>query len=176
MSELVLVTGGSRSGKSGIALEFVENRPGERLFLATSPMVDEEYDERISLHKREREGRGWQTVEEEINLIGVIDEKKDEIEVFLIDCLTLWVNNLLFHNNNELTLNQLSNECSKLIEKIKEYDGTVVMVTNEVGLGVVPESKLARLYRDLVGSCNQLMAKKADRVFLVSCGIPLQLK
>lgn len=176
MSEIILVTGGSRSGKSRFALELAEKTTSKRLFLATSPDVDEEFDERIVLHKKEREGRGWQTVEEEIDLCSVIDEKKEEIELFLIDCLTLWVNNLLFKNNNELSLDELKDECSNLIEKIKEYAGTVILVTNEVGLGVVPENKLARLYRDLVGSCNQLIAAEADRVFLVSCGIPLQLK
>lgn len=176
MSEIILVTGGSRSGKSRFALELAEKTTSKRLFLATSPAVDKEFDERIVLHKKEREGRGWQTVEEEIDLCSVIDEKKEEIELFLIDCLTLWVNNLLFKNNNELSLDELKDECSNLIEKIKEYAGTVILVTNEVGLGVVPENKLARLYRDLVGSCNQLIAAEADRVFLVSCGIPLQLK
>lgn len=176
MSEIILVTGGSRSGKSRFALELAEKTTSKRLFLATSPAVDKEFEERIVLHKKEREGRGWQTVEEEIDLCSVIDEKKEEIELFLIDCLTLWVNNLLFKNNNELSLDELKDECSNLIEKIKEYAGTVILVTNEVGLGVVPENKLARLYRDLVGSCNQLIAAEADRVFLVSCGIPLQLK
>ncbi len=176
MSEIILVTGGSRSGKSRFALELAEKVSNKRLFLATSPVVDGEFNERISLHRKEREGRGWQTIEEEVDLYKVVDEKNDGVEIILIDCLTLWVNNLLFKKGSDLNLDELSKECLKLIEKIRECDLTVVMVTNEVGLGIVPDNKLARLYRDLVGSCNQLVAAEADRVFLVSCGIPLQLK
>ena len=177
MAEIILVTGGSRSGKSRFSLELAEKRSENRLFIATCPKIDNELDERISLHAKEREGRGWDTIEEEIELAKIIEENTT-YDVILVDCLTLWVNNLLFKNNGAENFNcKLMDEfCEKLILAVKEFDGVIIFVTNEIGSGIVPDNKISRLYRDLVGSCNQFIAKEADKVFLVSCGIPLQLK
>ncbi len=177
MAEIILVTGGCRSGKSSFALELAEKKAEKRLFIASCPRIDGELDERIALHIRQRGGRGWQTIEEELELAEVIEEN-NEYDVILVDCLTLWVNNLLFKETDpgSFDAKMMGVHCRVLAESAKKNPGSVIFVTNEVGMGIVPENSLARLYRDLVGSCNQFMAKEANQVFLVSCGIPLQLK
>ena len=99
------------------------------------------------------------------------------MEVVLIDCITLWVNNILYMlGEGNVDDSKIEELCSRWLEKMAEYEGTVICVTNEVGLGVVPDNPLARKYRDLVGTCNQLLGKNADEVILVSCGIPLSIK
>lgn len=177
MAKLVLVTGGSRSGKSSYALDMAEKISSERVFIATCPHLDVEMSERVKRHIREREGRGWKTIEEEIELARLFPEKVKKMEVVLIDCITLWVNNILFllgeENVDDYKIKEL---CALLLDGIGEYQGVVICVTNEVGMGVVPENKLARKYRDLVGTCNQLLAKFADEVILISCGVPLSIK
>ena len=97
--------------------------------------------------------------------------------VVLIDCVTLWVNNILYMlGEGNVDDSKIEELCGRWLEKMAEYEGTVICVTNEVGLGVVPDNPLARKYRDLVGTCNQLLGKNADEVILVSCGIPLSIK
>jgi adenosylcobinamide kinase / adenosylcobinamide-phosphate guanylyltransferase len=178
MGKLVLVTGGTRSGKSGFAQNLAESLAGPRYFIATCPKVDPEMDGRIRRHQKARGDGEWLTIEEEVDLEGVFN-KIHGSRVCLVDCLTLWVNNL--HYREEMTEKILSeetmrNHCQKFIEQTKQYTGTTICVTNEVGMGIVPENASVRLYRDLVGCCNQVIAKAADEVILVTCGIPLILK
>lgn len=178
MGKLILVTGGTRSGKSGYAQELAESMPGPHRFVATCPRVDPEMDARIARHQRARKSELWQTIEEEIDLAFVFS-RLDGQGVCVLDCLTLWVNNLLFQKSQqgkELTEEIMARYCNELIEGIKKFLGTVICVTNEVGMGIVPENRDARHYRDLVGYCNRLIAGAADRVVLVACGIPLVLK
>jgi adenosylcobinamide kinase/adenosylcobinamide-phosphate guanylyltransferase len=178
MGKLILVTGGTRSGKSGFAQNLAESQIGPRYFIATCPNVDPEMDDRIRRHQQARIDRDWLTIEEEVDLVGIFSRMQDS-HVCLIDCLTLWVNNLLFREEQSgriLTEQLMQNHCEAFIEQLKKYAGTAICVTNEVGMGIVPENASARLYRDLVGSCNQIMAQAADDVILVSCGIPLVLK
>lgn len=178
MARVILVTGGSRSGKSSYAQRRAEEAASKKLFVATSPNVDAEMNERIEKHKQDRLGKGWDTVEEQVNLTQVIDSNQD-YKVILIDCLTLWINNLMFQEEeaqqdiDEKTVEKL---CRKLSHCCTSHPGTIFFVTNEVGSGIVPESATTRLYRDLVGRCNQVIAAFADEVILVSCGIPLTLK
>lgn len=177
MARLILITGGARSGKSSYALKVAEKISKKRVFIATCPQLDSEMSARIRRHTEERNGRGWKTIEEEINLDGLFPERVQGMGVVLIDCVTLWVNNILYmlgeENVDDCKIKEL---CSLWLDKIMAYPGTVICVTNEVGLGVVPENTLARKYRDLVGTCNQLLGKNADEVVLVSCGIPLSIK
>lgn len=178
MSTLILVTGGARSGKSSYALERCESIPGSRCFVATCPVIDPEMDERINAHKLEREGRGWHSIEEETSLAQLFT-RLSGYETVLIDCLTLWVNNLMYQAELEgrvFSEKEIQGEAEKLVLAMETFQGTVCLVTNEVGMGIVPDNALARKYRDLVGSCNRYLAKKADEVILVSCGIPLPLK
>jgi len=175
---LILVTGGCRSGKSEFARQHAEQLAGQLLFIATCPTTDAELEERIRLHQQARREAGWRTIEEQLSLARVIGNSAPGGAI-LIDCLTLWVNNLLFDADKRgrpLREDDITLLAGNLAAAGREYDGTVIMVTGEVGQGIVPENSLARVYRDLVGRCNQVVAAAADQVFLVSCGIPLQLK
>lgn len=179
MEKLILITGGARSGKSSYALELAESIGNKRLFVATCPSVDPEMSERVHRHKQERKGRGWETCECEIELGDVFKERKSQFEVILIDCLTLWVNNILYYfekNGQTVDDYEIKRLCQNWLEQAQQFQGTIVCVSNEVGLGIVPDNSLARKYRDLVGTCNQFLGKCADEVTLISCGIPLYLK
>ena len=177
MGKLILVTGGARSGKSAYALRVAEAVSERKLFVATSPHLDQEMSDRITRHQEERRGRDWQTIEEETKLANIFSSNVQNIDVVLIDCITLWVNNIIYavgeHNINDKSIGEL---CQEWIERALEYPGVVICVTNEVGMGIVPENDLARKYRDLVGTCNQILGKVASEVVLVSCGIPLTIK
>lgn len=179
MSKLILITGGARSGKSAYALELAESLGSKRLFVATCPSIDPEMDDRIRRHKEERKGRGWDSVEHELELAELLIDHSDSYDVILIDCVTLWVNNLMFaHEQQGGGINDqiVRDLCVDWLAKARKTTKTVIIVTNEVGLGIVPENKLARLYRDLVGTANQTIGKAADEVVSVTCGIPHYIK
>ena len=178
MARITLITGGSRSGKSAFVQKMAEEQPGSRLFLATCPVTDSEMEIRILRHIQDRQKGNWATVEEPVDIAQTLRENK-RYDTVLIDCLTLWVNNLMFDaagNNRELDEDAVRLETEKLLGAARQHPGDVIMVTNEVGLGIVPENRAARLYRDLIGRCNQCVGLAADRVYLVSCGIPVQIK
>jgi len=178
MAKIILITGGSRSGKSAYAQKEAELLGQSNLFIATCPNIDPEMDERINRHRQEREGKGWQTLEEERDIAAAI-RLHHHHSVILIDCLTLWINNLLFaseKNSTSLKEDDVSSLLDNVIKEAKNHPGTLIFVTNEVGSGIVPENTLSRKYRDLVGRCNQHIAAAADRVVLVCCSLPLQLK
>ena len=175
---LVLVTGGCRSGKSDFAQQLAERVDGPRLFVATCPCTDKEMADRIRLHQEARLQAGWQTVEEPVAPAESI-RQAGEGTTIVLDCLTLWISNLLIATAERgplLTERELIPMVNELARAAGNHCGLVIMVSGEVGQGIVPENALARRYRDLVGRCNRCMAAHADQVFLVSCGIPLQLK
>ncbi len=179
MARLILITGGARSGKSSFALEMAEHISDKKLFVATCPDIDDEMSDRVGRHKEERKGRGWKTREIEVHLSDLFCEDLHDFNVILVDCITLWVNNILheYSNTNTVVDDILIKElCGEWLEKMRTFSGTVICVTNEVGLGIVPDNPLARAYRDLVGTCNQLIGQTADQVVLVSCGVPLFIK
>lgn len=178
MGRLLLITGGARSGKSAYALQRCEQLAENRCFVATSPRLDSEMNKRIAAHQLERRGRGWQVVEEELDLVQVLQDLVDH-KVILIDCLTLWVNNLLYaaeQRGETFSEGAMVLACADLLAAVRSFPGQVCCVTNEVGMGIVPDNPLARHYRDLIGRCNHSLAAQADEVVLVSCGIPLILK
>ncbi len=177
MAKIILATGGSRSGKSAYTQNMAESLPGKRAFVATCPVPsdqDPEMQERVIRHQRDRVGAHWETIEEEVDLQRVLRGHGD-VDVLLIDCLTLWISNLM-HHNPDINEDKITAICREFIQISRQRRGTVIFVTNEVGCGIVPENCVARKFRDLSGRCNQAMAKGADEVILFSCGLPLYLK
>lgn len=168
------ITGGCRSGKSRFAQELAESLSSQRVFIATSPHTDPEMSDRIQRHQKDRENRNWKTIEEEYLINNTILNAKPK-QVILIDCLTLWVNNLMYHKK-VFGEDHVTQKTLELIESCKNYNGQVVVVSNEVGLGIVPENEYARTYRDYLGRCNMTVASHADHVTMMISGIPLTLK
>lgn len=179
MSLLHLITGGSRSGKSAYAQSLAESiRSAGRTYVATCPVLDEEMRQRIERHRRDRQGRGWRTVEAPLELARAVADAPAG-HVVLVDCLTLWVNNLLYQSQQgggDLDEDDLARLAGELAAACRGRSEPVILVTNEVGMSIVPENALARRYRDLVGRCNQVLAAAAAEVTLVACGCPLNLK
>jgi adenosylcobinamide kinase / adenosylcobinamide-phosphate guanylyltransferase len=178
MAKIILITGGSRSGKSGCAQRLAEAITGPRAFVATCPVIDQEMKMRVEKHRESRQASNWETIEEPLDLAGVI-RRSVTYQVLLIDCLTLWVNNLLYQaegRGEAFTEEATAVRCREVIEACGAFSGTVVFVTNELGMGIVPENETARRFRDCAGRCNQMIAASAAQVTLVVCGIPLQLK
>jgi len=178
VARTILVTGGCRSGKSEYARRLAEEIPGRRLFVATGTAVDEEMRDRIRRHREARRPGEWDAVEEPLALAGALDAA-GPCGVVLVDCLTLWVNNLLHEAErcgSGLTEERMAGESRELLTASRRRPGTVIFVANEVGMGIVPDNALARRYRDLAGRCNAVIAAGADAVALVVCGIPMFLK
>lgn len=177
MAKIILATGGARSGKSAYAQDLAESLPGPRLFVASCPAPDgsdEEMLARVARHQKDRQNRGWLTVEEQTDLIGVL-AGNPAAQTVLVDCLTLWISNLL-HVDAGLDEDQVTTLAGELLAVCRKRAGTVLLVTNEVGCGIVPENAVARKFRDLMGRCNQRLGKGADEVIFFSCGLPLYLK
>jgi adenosylcobinamide kinase/adenosylcobinamide-phosphate guanylyltransferase len=166
---LTLVLGGARSGKSRYAEGLVDRHPGRRTYLATAEILDDEMDVRVKAHRERRDG-DWKTVEEPLELARALKAETEQGAAVLVDCLTLWLGNLLGAERDAAT------EIDGLIESVGQFGGPVVFVSNEVGLGIVPDNALARRFRDLAGILHQRLAEKADRVVFVAAGLPMNLK
>lgn len=182
-NKFILVLGGARSGKSSFA-ESLAGLSGDPVaYIATAAAWDEEMRQRIALHRQQRPAH-WATFEEELWVKDQLGALQGRFPVVMIDCLTLLVTNLLlnpaFAGSAELTSQEqekmILHELEQLGQLCRSFDGTVIMVSNEVGLGLVPENVLGRQYRDLAGRANQLMASFAHEVFLIVAGIPVELK
>jgi len=180
---LTLITGGARSGKSRFAQELALTAGGKVLFVATGIAGDAEMAERIQKHRANRPA-GWETLEASQNLAKAIGERSSGFQVVLIDCITLLLNNIFMRHldgNREL-IDEASAEkdCVAEIESllggIRKGNAHFIIVTNEVGEGIIPANKLSRVYRDILGKMNQKIAREADTVFLMVAGIPLQVK
>jgi adenosylcobinamide kinase/adenosylcobinamide-phosphate guanylyltransferase len=178
MARIILITGGSRSGKSMYAQCIAESIAGERTYIATCPIVDDEMAERIRKHRETRRTRNWQTIEETTDLSAAL-AGAGEKKVILVDCLTLWVNNLMHERElekKEMEEEEIVARCGEILDACHDLSGTVIFVTNEVGMGIVPDNAMSRRYRDLAGRCNQVMARSADTVVLMISGLPLLIK
>lgn len=182
---ITLLIGGVRAGKSGRALALAESTPGdgELLFVATAQAFDEEMRSRIDAHQRER-GPHWTTIESPlevaVDLAAHADVAARHCRAVVVDCLTLWVSNILLSLPDDANAEAVVGERTRaLLDQLKRFsvEGThVIVVTNEVGLGVVPPTPLGRRYRDALGRANQLVAAAADRATLLVAGLALDLK
>ena len=174
-NEIILVTGGMRSGKSRFAEQLLADRE-RKVYIATAEVLDDEMRARVAAH-RARRGDGWQTVETATDLAGALKQAAAiEDGGVLIDCLTMWLNNLFMANGGDLDDETAEKEFGKLMDAAGKFHGTVVMVLNQVGDGIVPVNRMARRFCDVSGKCGQFAASYADRVYLVTCGIPMRLK
>ena len=165
----LFVIGGARSGKSRYAQARAEAAGANPVFVATAEAFDDEMRERIARHRADRDMR-WTTVEAPRELPAAIDAVNGEGAVVLVDCLTLWVSNLLLADANIARAGQ------QLCDAIGRFEGTLILVANEVGLGIVPDNALARAFRDAAGQLNQSVAATAAEVVLVTASLPLTLK
>ncbi|GIW36175.1 MAG: adenosylcobinamide kinase/adenosylcobinamide phosphate guanyltransferase [Meiothermus sp.] len=166
-ARLILVTGGARAGKSAFAQEWAQALGEPVSFIATAQALDEEMRQRIARHQAERPP-SWETLEEPLEVPQALARALGR--VVLLDCLTLWVSNLMLAGREVLP------ELENLLALWTETGKTLLVVSNEVGMGIVPDNALARRYRDLLGAANRRIAEEADVVYLLVAGIPLKLK
>lgn len=165
----VLVLGGARSGKSAFAERLVAETGLSRHYIATGRAFDDEMRERIARHREDR-GDGWQTHEEPLALAARIADVARADRAVLVDCLTLWVTNLMLEERD------IAAECSGLLEALRKAPGRIVLVSNEVGLGIVPENRMAREFRDHAGRLHQKVAALVPEVYFIAAGLPLKMK
>ncbi len=171
--EIILVSGGVKSGKSAFALQLGYEQCVQRAFIATATALDEEMADKISAHKAER-GQFWQTIEEPRDIAGALKRAASEFDVVLIDCLTLWVSNLLTLDN--LSDEMILDEVDKFLRVLKKAKCRVIIVTNEVGLGILPADRLSRRYLNMLGAANKRIAEVAHFVYMMFSGIPVMIK
>jgi adenosylcobinamide kinase / adenosylcobinamide-phosphate guanylyltransferase len=170
--KLILVTGGCRSGKSQFAQDYANRHFRRKLYLATCEALDEEMTKRIEDHKKRR-GSDWQTVEEPTEIVKAIKEHANNMEVILLDCITLWLSNLLMRQKSD---HEIMNEVSRLIDTFTQDPTSFIFVSNEVGMGIVPIEPLGRRFRDLSGMANQKIGEAVQMVVFMVSGIPAFLK
>ena len=164
---IIFITGGARSGKSQYAVDLASKESGDVLFLATCIPRDEEMKQRVEEHRKNRP-KDWKTLEEEKDILSIL--KDCQSDVVVIDCLTLLLSNLLLGEDD------VREAIKGLVEFLKEASFTTIIVSNEVGSGIVPENEMARRFRDISGWANQLMARYADEVYFMVSGIPIKIK
>jgi adenosylcobinamide kinase/adenosylcobinamide-phosphate guanylyltransferase len=173
MGKIIFILGGARSGKSRFALELaIKSKRRKVAFIATAEIGDGEMKKRVLLHRLSRPGN-FETFEEAYNLSGLLKKNASTFDVIIIDCLTLFVSNLMLKRYGE---NKILDEISKVLEVLKKTNTKTIVVSNEVGLGIVPQTKLGRNFRDVAGKVNQVVARNADNVFFMVSGLPLKVK
>ncbi len=170
---LALVLGGARSGKSRYALTLAQGRPAPRLFVATGEPRDEEMAARIAHHQAER-GPDWVTREAPLDLVGALADASDHFGVILVDCLTLWLSNLMLRLDKDE--HDLDRDLDGLVKFLEKSATPTILISNEVGWGIVPENALARSFRDKAGWLHQRLAQIADLVTLTVAGLPMTIK
>jgi adenosylcobinamide kinase/adenosylcobinamide-phosphate guanylyltransferase len=177
MSKTIFITGGARSGKSTFAEQLALQSGSKLCYVATAQSLDVEMDERISRHQQRR-GDNWSTVEAPLDLSRALADNDGRYDAILVDCLTLWLTNLLLLDEvpGKESEERIMAEVQNLAVNLSSTQTPVVIVSNEVGMGIVPENRLARIFRDIAGQANQMVAAAADEAWLVVSGIPLKLK
>ena len=168
MNQKILITGGIKSGKSKFAEELTLSYGKKSTYIATAEIIDNEMRERIALHKNRRKDK-WYEFESNIDLISTLKNVKSDSPV-LIDCITLWLNNLFYKKKD------WRNEIKKLSNNLLTYKQPIVLVSNEVGSGLISMNKLSRRFQDANGTTNQILASVCNEVYVVTCGIPKKIK
>ena len=175
----ILILGGARSGKSRLAVEMAQKRGGDVLFVATAEARDDEMKLRIAAHRRVRPA-GWKTLEVQTHIGKSIMQNAGNARTVIIDCITLLVNNIFEQYDEKANAPRLKKaveaEIKELLECADKSQALFIIVSNEVGLGIIPADKVSRLYRDLLGRANQMLAARADEVYLLVAGIPVAIK
>lgn len=186
---VIFIVGGAKSGKSKFAIELAENYihsenivknktqgKVKKSYIATAQALDDEMKERIEKHKKER-SLGWDTFEEPLNISVLLKELKEQYSVILIDCITLWLSNLFLSTSQKDIIKQSIDEFVDVLNIYRAQKSTVLfIVSNEVGMGIVPDNKLARKFRDEAGALNQKISTLANEVYFVLSGIPIKIK
>lgn len=171
MGKITFILGGARSGKSSYAIKLAQGYK-KVAFIATSQALDKEMQQRIKLHQKARPAH-WKTFEESKNIAPLLKKIGNDFECVIIDCLTLLVSNLLLGGYSQKII---ENKINEILKGLKKNKSRVMVISNEVGLGIVPENKLARDFRDIAGKTNQIAAEAADEVFFMVSGIPIKIK
>jgi adenosylcobinamide kinase/adenosylcobinamide-phosphate guanylyltransferase len=172
--KVIFITGGARSGKSAFALKQASGFPGKKAYIATAEAFDDEMRERIAQHKKQR-GKSWDTYEEPIKIGELVLHIGNSYDVIVLDCLTLWLSNLMHAGLNiHLAVSDLRKAFRALGKDGKT--SAIYVVSNEVGMGIVPENEMARKFRDFAGILNQTIAEVADEVYMIVAGIPMKIK
>ena len=174
MAKIIFITGGARSGKSSFAEKLASTLGKDVLFLATAEALDKEMADRIKKHKSKRSST-WRTIEEPIN-INILNKFRNFDGAIILDCITLWLSNMIHKFGIEAAEHRILEDIRTLLKTARTSKFTLIVVSNELGMGIVPENKLAREFRDIAGKCNQLIARMADEVYLMVSGIELKIK
>ncbi len=169
MAKITFVLGGARSGKSAFAVELAKNCK-KVAYIATAQALDDEMAERIRVHKALRP-KNWQVIESPLNADRVVKGLDGKTDFILFDCVTLYITNLITQSDTKI-LSEIENLCNAS----RKTAADIVIVSNEVGLGVVPDNELSRRFRDLAGKANQIIAKEADEVYFLTAGIAQRIK
>ncbi len=171
MAKITFILGGARSGKSTFALELAK-KYRQVAFIATCQGLDKEMQQRIKSHQDSRP-KAWKTFEEPKEITHALGKIRNDFSCIVLDCLTLLVSNLILSGASHVAI---ENRIREVLQQLKKFKGRVIIVSNEVGLGIVPRTKLGRNFRDIAGRVNQLMAANADEVFFLISGIPVRIK
>lgn len=170
--KIYFITGGARSGKSAFAERLADGLAGKRAYIATAQALDPEMVRRIE-HHRKRRGTSWDTFEEPLAVDELLRKLSGRYQVVLLDCLTLWLSNVIAHTEGD---GLVTSRADGLVEALKDFGCVCIAVSNEVGLGIVPDNPIARQFRDFAGVLNQKMAKIADEAYFMASGIPMRIK
>ncbi len=172
MNKVYFITGGARSGKSAFAENLARELGEKKAYLATAQALDPEMVARIE-HHRKRRGASWDTFEEPLAVAELVRKLDGRYEVLLLDCLTLWLSNVMARTEQDDDVNVRVRDLSA---SLRQFGGAVIVVSNEVGLGIVPDNALARRFRDLAGFLNQEVARVSDEAYFLAAGIPMKMK
>lgn len=172
MGKITLILGGARSGKSQFALKLARQTAGSVVFIATATVSDKEMGKRIKLHRKNRPSH-WRTIEEPKKLSFLVKRAPKKTDLIIIDCLTIFISNLLLEGRSDYSI---QNEVNSVLSTIRKSGFDSLIVSNEAGMGIVPDNPLARRFRDLAGRINQSIAAASDEAYFIVSGLPLKIK